>query len=298
MRSGIWPLLFLYINIVLHNRNPIRKTSILKTNLKRKVAPMNCFVCGEPIKALTGTKLKHGMLCKDCANYVPSILIKKDPYVQEYTLKHIIEKTKEHLEEFYATSSFGDLHIDEIHGLFAISKGLDEHGKPKGGSNIFSVYDLTEVGLTCTSPRADHTVVKVDAEFSCTLENPFLSFKEIVKRGCNCQTKIKGQNLAYDEPHDMQMFKVLFNQLLTGTWEKVNAVLCGKTVYAFELEKARAVFMLPADYTLDDLNAAYRKMKTVYGEDPDSREMSLLNKYYYFLQSDLRDRRFAQGRKG
>ena len=262
---------------------------------------MNCFVCGEPIKALTGTKLKTGTLCKECTSYVPSLLIKKDNYLQDYTLKHVIEKTKENLDYFSATSSFGKLHIDEIHGLFCIADSLDDNDKPKGGANVFSIYDLTEVGLTCTSPRADHTVVRVDVEFSCTLENPYLSIKEIVKKGCTCQTKVKGQNLQYDEPHDMQMFKVLFNQLLTGAWEKVNAVLCGKTVYAFELEKARAIFMLPEDFNLDDLSAAYRKMKTVYGatdEDMNSREMSILNKYYYFLQSDLRDRRFAQARKG
>lgn len=257
---------------------------------------MDCIVCGKPVQALSGTKLKNGKICKDCAAKLPSMMIEGVPYLQDYTLKHAISYVAENMERFSVTASFGDLHIDEIHGLFAISKGLTPDGKPKSGNNVFSIYQLTEVGLTCTSPRVDHNNVLVDAEFMCRLEDPYITVKTLVKKSLRCQTKrVDNSHVSWEEPSDMAMFKTLFNQMLTGAWEKVNQILCGKTVYEFELEKARAIFMLPKDYTASDLKKARRLMMKVYhpdkalGEDV-TREAQILNEAHDLLKADLERR--------
>lgn len=257
---------------------------------------MSCIICNKPNKSFSGKKLSSGYLCEECSRWVPSLLLKRNKDLSEFELKHIIQKTQENFDRFSATSSFGTLHIDEIHGLFCIAKDLTENNKPKHDVNIFSIYDLSEVGLTCTSPRASNSSVVVDVELRCRLENPSMIILETVKRSCRCQTKRKNsQYVTWEEPHELEMFKTLFNQMLSGAWEKVNSVLCGKTVYAFELEKARAVFMLPNNYTRDELIDAYNLMKRTY--DGRETELALLNRYYYFLQSDFTERRIKTGRQ-
>ena len=127
-------------------------------------------------------------------------------------------------------------------------------------------------------------------ELTCSLTNPDLRFTETIKRNCRCKAKqIDKKNCEWEEPPELLMFQALFNQMLTGTWEKVNELLCGHTVYEFELEKARALFMLPEGFTKDDLAVAYDRMAKVYGnlDDSDGREMEIINKSFYLLHSQI-----------
>jgi hypothetical protein len=135
----------------------------------------------------------------------------------------------------------------------------------------------------------------VDAEFTCRLEDPYISIKKIVKKGLRCHTKrVDNTHVSWEEPNDLVMFKSLFNQMLTGAWEKVNQMLCGKTVYEFELEKARAIFMLPKDYTSEDLKKARRLMMKVYHPDKAgvdvTREAQIINDAHDLLKADLERR--------
>lgn len=263
---------------------------------------MNCFICGSKIKLFDGTKLADGHLCGTCVRKLPSLLLKRGRCLQEYTLRNAMRKTADYLSRFSATASYGYLHIDEIHGLFCVSKDLSRVGKPVTGNNIFSVYDLTEVGLTCTSPRESSNGVFVDVELTCSLADPNFHFVVTVKRNCRCNIRQgRSKDDAVDMPSDLAMFQVLFNQMLTGAWEKVNDVLCGKMVHGFELEKARAVFMLPEGHTKDELFLAYSRMTKVYGDcvptGEDTYEMNLLNKYFYLLLSHI-EQTMDTGREG
>jgi hypothetical protein len=252
---------------------------------------MNCIICGE--KAGFGSaKLQNGKICKCCAKKLPSLMIKGAPYLQEYTLKHAMEYEEEKLNIFNATASYGKLHLDEMHGLFCIANSLDKNGKPKDGNNIFAICDLTEVGLYCKSPRADRNNVLVDIEFRCTIESPRLSFSTIIKKGTRCHTKrVDSQHVEWEEPKDMSMFRTLFNQTLSSTADKINHMLFGKTVYEFEIEKARAIFMLPTGFTANDLKKARRLMMKVYHPDTSqediTREAQIINSSYTLLMSHL-----------
>jgi hypothetical protein len=257
---------------------------------------MDCLVCGKPA-GISSTKIKNGKICKECASKLPSLMLEKNPYYQDGTLKNAMNYAKEKTEEFSATASYGKLHIDSIHGLFCIANSLTKDGKPKSGNNIFSMYDLAEVGLVCKSPRADKNNVIVDIEFSCSLENPHCHFSTIVKKGARCQTRrIDVKTVEWDEPNDLCMFRSMFNQMLSGAFEKINDFLCGKTVHEFEIEKARALFMLPEDYTADDLKKAYRLMMKVWHPDKAqedvTREAQILNEAHALLKAELEYREY------
>lgn len=255
---------------------------------------VNCMICGNNIKMLTGKKLERGQVCSTCLSQIPSLILDIAPYLPEYSLKSIMDTTAKNLEKFSVTASYGDLHIDEINGVFAIAKALDDKGKPKGNANVFSIYDLTEVGLYCKSPRADHNIIVADVEFKFKLSNIMSEIKVIIKRSAKCNHKrINPQEVSWEEPHEMEMFKTLFNQMLSGAWQKVNQYLCGKTVREFEIEKARAIFMLPDDYTDADLKKARRLMMKVYhpdkGEDV-TREAQIINEAFDLLKAELERR--------
>jgi hypothetical protein len=211
--------------------------------------------------------------------------------MSDSTLKIAMKKTEENMKTFCATSSYGKLHIDETSGLFAISKDLNKDGKPKRGNNVFSIYDIEDIGLCCKSPRTNHSLIIVDVEFRFTLSNPYFHCSKIIKQGARCKSKrIDSQYVEWEEPGEMVMFRTLFNNMLSRAFERVNSILCGKTVHAFELEKARAIFMLPEDYTVDDLKKARRLMLKVYHPDSGddvTRESQMINKAYDLLKAEL-----------
>ncbi|MBQ8625007.1 MAG: hypothetical protein IJ419_02410 [Agathobacter sp.] len=260
---------------------------------------MECLVCNKQISALSSVKMHNGRLCKNCAAQLPSMVIDYAPYLQTDSLKHVMNVAKDNYERFSATASYGELHIDEIGGLFAIAKSLDKDGKPKDSRNVFSIYGMSEVGLYCTSPKADGGNVILDIEFSCKLEEPKLEFKHTVKKAAKCAAKrVDANHVTWEEPNDLAMFRKLFNQMLSGMHENVNRMLHGKTLYQFELEKHRALFMLTEDYDMDDLTAAFHKMMQVWQPDGEGEtpESIILKKAYYALIAELEYQERKRGR--
>lgn len=256
---------------------------------------MNCLVCGGRVSSFSGVKLKNGKVCKECESKLPSLMLKGEPYIQEYTLKNAMDCIEKNIKQFNATASYGKLHIDEGHGLFAISKEITKEGKPKIGNNVFSVYALTDIGIFCTSPRVEHNNVLVDIELRFSLEEPRFSQSVLIKKNVHCKSKrTDSKHIEWEEPSDMMMFKTLFNNMLKGAFEKVGAMLCGTTVHAFEIEKARAIFMLPEDYTFDDLKRAKKMMLKVYHPDNAGEDMTIqsqiINKSFNLLKSELESR--------
>ena len=172
---------------------------------------MNCLVCGEPLSPLSSIKLQNGRICKQCESKLPSLMLKGTPYIQEFTLKNAMDCVAKNMKIFNSTASFGRLHIDEMHGLFAISKDLGVNGKPKNGNNVFSVYALTDVGIFCKSPRVEHNKVFVDIEFRFVLEEPHFSQSVLIKKNICCKSnRVDNKHLEWEEPADLSMFKTLF----------------------------------------------------------------------------------------
>jgi len=224
---------------------------------------------------------------------MPSLMLHGHPHLNEYAIKNAIDYVQTRKSVFCATASYGKLHIDELHGLFAIAQTLDKEGKPKTGNNVFSAFDLSEVGIFCTSPRTDHNIVVVDVEFRCFIEELRLLISVIIKKNVHCKTKrIDAEHVGWDEPGDLDMFRTLFNQMLSGIFEKTQHMLCGEYIHKFKIEKAQSLFMLPDNYTLSDLKKARRLMMKVYhpdvADEDVSREAQLINDAYELLKNELK----------
>ena len=80
--------------------------------------------------------------------------------------------------------------------------------------------------------------------------------------------------------------------MLSGLWQRMNTMLCGTTVQDLELEKARALFMLHEDYTMEDLKKARNLLMKVYHPDAsgvaDTTEASqIINRSFVLLKNHL-----------
>lgn len=251
----------------------------------------NCLICEKPLSLLGSVNIYSGKICKECAAKAPSIAMECSTNWSSYSVEAMIQYENEVFDQFEATASYGELHIDTVHGLFAVSKKLKDD-KPIT-RDVFSALDLSEVALYCKSPRVDNHVVYVDVEFMCRIEPLGLNIKQIVKRKVRCEHKrVDSAHVEWDVPGDLQVFREMFNTMLSGLWQKMNTMLCGTTVQDLELEKARALFMLHEDYTMDELKKARNLLMKVYHPDvagvADTTEASqIINRSFVLLKNNL-----------
>lgn len=259
---------------------------------------LNCILCENPLPMVGGVSIHNGKICKTCATRIPSIMLENAKNWSSYTLEVAIDYEDELYDKFDETASYGDLHIDTTHGLFALSKKMKD-GRPIE-RNVFSIYDLSEVCLCCGSPVVNsHNQVHVDIEFRARIEKLSLPIRTTVKKGVLCQSKkIDSEHLSWEEPADMLMFIQMFNTMLKGTWEKMQMYLCGRELYEYEIEKARAIFMLPERFTMEDLKKARNMLVKAYhpdmaGEDDvyASEATKIINNSYKLLQQYLENQK-------
>ena len=253
---------------------------------------MACLLCDNELTTFSSVNIGNGKICKSCLSKLPALIAENVKSMYDSELQIILASMPDKYEMFSATSSFGDLHIDELHGLFAIAKKLDVDGKPKN-NNIFSIYELSEVGIYCKSPKANNHIVCVDVEFSFSLESPSFTKKIIVDRNVKCKTqRADASHVTWEEPETLKMFRTLFTNMLEGGLQRMQNLLCSKTVAAYEIDKARALFMLTEDFEMEDLNRAKRKMLAVYQSDDGSisRESRIIERSYHLLVNEYRNR--------
>ena len=175
---------------------------------------MNCVLCGGPLKGLGTVKIKDGQICKRCVAYLPSLMLENAKNLSSYTLNIAQSYVKTNRKKFCATASYGKLHIDEMHGLFAIAEKLDEDGKPKNSWNIFDSCDLVDIGIYNKNPRVDHNVVNIDVELKFELENPKCQIATVIKKAAHCkQKRIDESHVTWDDPGDLEIFKNMFNNM-------------------------------------------------------------------------------------
>lgn len=252
----------------------------------------NCCVCEKPLSMLSGVNIYSGKICKKCAAKAPSVAMANSSNWSSYSIEAMIQYENEVFDQFDATASYGELHIDTVHGLFAISKKLKDD-KPIT-RDVFSALDLSEVALYCKSPRVDNHVVYVDVEFMCRIEPLSLNIKQVIKHKVRCETKrVDSAHVEWQTPGDLQIFIEMFNTMLSGLWQRMNMMLCGTTVQDLELEKARALFMLHEDYTMEDLKKARNLLMKVYHPDvagvADTTEASqIINRSFVLLKNHLK----------
>lgn len=256
---------------------------------------MTCMLCGKETSFFSSHKTMDGIVCKECYKKIPSLLFKDSKNQSESAIRIAKESAENNFERFSTTSSYGSLRLDENNGLFAIAKKIDKSGKPINSYNVFSIYDLDDIGINCASVQSDRNNLYTTVELTFKLLRPYMSAKVKIKKRAKCTYKrVDSSHIEWTEPKELTFFRSILFQFLSGSFEKLKEFLAGKTIHDWEIEKARTVFMLEEDYSEQDLKRARRLLMKVYhpdvaGEDT-TRETAIINKMYDALKTELERR--------
>lgn len=251
---------------------------------------VSCALCGGQLSSLSQKRASDGYICKDCFELLPKSMHNNISKYSIANLKTIIEYREDlDISEFSPTASFGKLHIDEIHGLFAISEKLDSEGIPVDKTDIFHCLDLREVGLTPTNPTADRSEkVFCDVELHCWFNRPDLSFVTTVKKKVNCPSKrVDKTHLDWDYPGDLIMFMKMFNQMLTNAQDKYTKQYINQfpDQRSVEIYKAQSLFMLADGYDINLLNEQKDRLLSAFNDIPEC--VKIINNSYNLLVETL-----------
>ena len=270
--------------------------SILIVKLTERRTCMTCLLCGKEISTFSSHKTPDGRICKDCYKTIPSLLWKGSSYPSETTLRVAQKMALDNYENFFATSSYGDLHLDEMNSLFAIAKKLDKRGKPIDSFNIFSIYDLDDIGISCDKLSASDHNLYTSVEMTFEILKPHMRVKTQIKKRAKCKYKqVDSSHIEWTEPKELTFFRSILYQMLSGSFDRLKGLLAGKTLHDWDVEKARTVFMLDDDYSEQDLKKARRMLMKVYdpdvAEEDTSRDVTIINDMYDLLKMELEERK-------
>lgn len=248
----------------------------------------DCILCGAATNLLKRKKTKDGMVCSVCMSHIPKS-IKND--IKNYSfedLRDIVSWVEEYqpkyIKKFEETASYGNLHIDEYHGLFAIceKKQLVDGNIPDSCVDIFHCLDLEDVGIATKHANANENSVNIDVELMCVLSQPSISFKKIIKSNVSCAVKrINSETLQYSEPEGLSIFRNMFNQMYKTALEKYNFHTQNDflTKHDIEVFAAKSLFMLEDGYTKEELKQQRNRMLKVFHPDESRNDTTLMAEY-------------------
>ena len=249
-----------------------------------------CALCERQLSSLSQKRISDGFICKDCFELLPKSMRNNIIKYNTKNLLTIIDYNKNlDISSFSPTASFGKLHIDEIHGMFAISEKLDNDGMPIDTTDIFYCLNLREVGLTPTNPTVDKTgKVFCDVELHCWFNKPDLSFVVPIKKKVNCPSKrVDKTHLEWNYPGDLIMFMKMFDQMLKNAEDKYDKHYAElfPNARAVEIYKAQSLFMLADGYDINILNSQRDRLMRAFHDIPECSK--IINDSYNLLVETL-----------
>ncbi len=248
----------------------------------------NCTICNSQLSSFGKKRIQNGFICKSCYQKIPEVFHKGIEQYSDLRLKTILDYEEDmKSRKFDVSASYGDLALDELHGLFAI--------KARVGYDIFNAIDIKEIGLLCTDISANNNdVVKCNVEFRCLLEYPKVEIKEIIKRNVICKSKRTDKtHIEYQLPGDLEVFKIIFNQTINNAVSKyVNKEIGDESITKHDLEiiKAKALFMIDDYYDEEMLKSQRDKLLKTFHPDNfgDDYYTTRIIKAYEFLLEEVK----------
>lgn len=184
-----------------------------------------CILCEGKAEALA-KKCSEGVICKNCLSFIPSSVILSQANTD--FLKKVHDENMEKSKEFETTASFLGLYIDGIHGLFCYSK-KGSRESPSEFKDIYRIKELTEVGLYCTNVKnigTNSNNVVCDIKFKFKTKDISADYTLAVRK--RCSYKIVDNQLRWNEPGELTMFRNMFNQMIDneilGTLDKLKKI--------------------------------------------------------------------------
>lgn len=239
----------------------------------------DCAICKEPT-GLFAHKIYNGVICRKCRAYLPARIQLKASDT-DYLLG-LYERNKELAKSFEATSHYGYLFLDSIHGLFCFSKG-EKSGEPTEFGDIFSIKELTETGIYCSDIRnvGSGSANKVVCNIKMKVTTDAISMEYMVAENEPCKyTHGKNHMLEVHEPEKLTMFRNMFYQMIDNEMSRVLRKLeeikrlrayaeeAENTPLASEVNWARGVLFLKKDEaTPEKIKSRYRELMHIFHPD-------------------------------
>ena len=219
-----------------------------------------CGICEKPTNAFSLIRVENGIICRKCSKSMPSVM-KRSTYktisVEEAALA--ARDAAEMKERFSPTCSLGTFLLDEPNGLFGLKTGKN---------NIFSLADLTDIRLTCTSPASRSPgKVSVNVEVSFSLQRSGINHREIIARNLECKTKRYDEtHVTWEEPAKLGMFRTILCGAIDNTMKKAARTFIGRELMNYQIITARTVFLLPEGYSREDVEERYHNFAFLEGK--------------------------------
>lgn len=232
-----------------------------------------------------------GYICSNCYKKIPYVLHNNIAGYSDITLSYVIDYCKKLYDQFEETAHYGDLLIDEFHGLLAFKK--------KENIAVFDVLDIEDIGLYCTNACANqYNKVTCDVEVNCILSHPSIKIKHIIKKKISCKSKKISENkIEWEEPGDLSMFRSMIEQMYITKIKKhsSNYKEYLKTYNSIELLKAKALFMIDeestydADYLKRQRNILIKNFhpdESHFSNEESTRYTQIINNAYHLLMEN------------
>lgn len=267
-----------------------------------------CEICEQPAGIIFRKKLSdQSYICTNCQRKLPKTAVETISHLNTYDIHRLIQYEENEVEElnniFIRTCGYGNLHLDEINGLFAICdiKNFDESRKIKTYvKDIFKCRDLSAITIRLIPSPSQKNKKKIigDIRLIATLDNPSFNINTIIKKQIAVEYKESSPGfIVWDDPIELAYFKDSFNK----TIEKIHIDQI-KTNYSekiyqdkedVELVKAMAMFMIKdRNYTMKEVKEQRnRLLKTFHPDEGNlksSEYASDINHYYEILIKNIK----------
>lgn len=257
------------------------------------MAKNTCILCKKDISFLQGKKIQAGMICSTCFEKVPSVAKKNVNGLSKGAIIRMMEWVNEYHNEnvkrFERTASYGSLHIDEMHGLFAIcdAKQLKGDKLPSNCYDIFHCLNISDFGISTDNASAMNETVSVDIILQCELDIPKIQFKTKIKTNVKCVTKrTDSETLTFSEPRELTMFRTQFQQMYRTHVEKYNYMMQNSFIdkHAVDILLAKNLFMVYGCYSLEEIKSQKKRLLKIFRAEKieksdDAMEVEILDEY-------------------
>jgi len=264
----------------------------------------------------SGKKLSNGNgICNQCFSKLSEIAKDNISHLTEYDVKEnylYVEEISNHYKKiFIETAYYGDLHIDEINGLFAFCKksAIDRNGKiVKDIKDIYHCLNLSNISITIipNKRKSNRNQICGTVKLIGVLEKPQLNINRIIKDNAFCKLyEVDDEHLGWSEPNDLIFFKNMFNKMIDISYKKYEKLEEEKYKDNVQHEiaknedieyiKAKAVFMLDGnDFSKEDIRRQRNLLLKTFHPDESihssSKYAQEINRYYQILLNKVEEK--------
>lgn len=258
-----------------------------------------CALC-EQKAGVFPHRIYEGYICKECFRRVPSCISLRD--TDEHYLRRMKAQSEEREKTFEATSYYGKMYLDAVHGMVCYSdKGKE--GSPLFFGDIYKITELKELGLNiCNIRDISKKCFDVRCDVKLCISTADTHAEYIIARNKECVVHHKGEG-KYDcnEPIELTMIRSMLKQMiddvLNGLNQKVKKIQLLQEMAKKEPPKPKRqqdvewakgiLFLENTNCSVDTIKKRYRELCHMYHPDihPDVSDeyIKKLNKAYEIL---------------